>query len=179
MEEERYNKLYIQLLDYVQGFHNASRKKIKKGLRSLLIVPLIFLILLFMTGSSKIVFLLLWIISMFSIGIYLITIEYVDYELQNKLKSLYVCEQGEGGEIPASFFVSSADETEVIQIESQKESYVPEALQDTMSKEDMEKLENRIKSLEKDLNNLKSLFAALNQIHDMCRDLASNSKDNK
>ena len=42
---------------------------------------LYFLILLFWTDSNKVVFLILWIVSLFALATYLILVEYVDYNL--------------------------------------------------------------------------------------------------
>ncbi len=52
-------------LDYEQEIHKKNQKRIRIGLRCLIIIPLIFLTLLFWTESSKIVFLILWIVSLF------------------------------------------------------------------------------------------------------------------
>lgn len=38
--------------------------------------------------SSKIIFLVLWIVSLFAIAVYLIGVEYVDYKLQEKLNDI-------------------------------------------------------------------------------------------
>ena len=46
------------------------------------------LILLFWTDSNKVVFLILWIVSLFALATYLILVEYVDYNLQEKLNEL-------------------------------------------------------------------------------------------
>lgn len=65
--------------------HKGNLRKLNIGFRSLLIVPTIFLVLLFFTGSSKTVFLVLWIVSMFIIAFYLVRIEYSDYQLQGRI----------------------------------------------------------------------------------------------
>lgn len=65
--------------------HKDNMRKLTIGFRSLLIVPTIFLALLFFTGSSKTVFLILWIVSMFIIAFYLVRIEYSDYQLQGRI----------------------------------------------------------------------------------------------
>ena len=60
----------------------------KKRMLSLLLVPLVFLVLLFLSEGSRVIFLLLWIVSMFGIAAYLIAVEYIDYEMQNKVKKI-------------------------------------------------------------------------------------------
>ena len=48
----------------------------------------IFLILLLHMESSKVVYLLLWVISLFLISAYLVTVAYIDDQMQKKLKQL-------------------------------------------------------------------------------------------
>ena len=54
----------------------------------IIIIPLIFLALLFFTGSSKVIFLILWIVSLFILAAYLITVEYMDYNLMERMAKL-------------------------------------------------------------------------------------------
>ena len=86
--ENKYEKMYDILLDYEQHIHQKNQKKIRIGLKCVVLIPLIFLILLFWTESSKIIFLVLWIVSVFVIATYLIAVEYQDYKLQEKLNEL-------------------------------------------------------------------------------------------
>ena len=74
MDEKKYSQLYQALLQEVLQFHNGNQRRIRKGMLSLLLVPLVFL--------------LLWIVSMFGIAAYLIAVEYIDYEMQNKVKRI-------------------------------------------------------------------------------------------
>ena len=57
-------------------------------MRCLYIIPAIFLFLLMVMKSSKIIFLALWIISLFILAVYLIVVEYMDYNLQNHVNKL-------------------------------------------------------------------------------------------
>ena len=88
MDEKKYSQLYQALLQEVLQFHNGNQRRIRKGMLSLLLVPLVFLVLLFLSEGSRVIFLLLWIVSMFGIAAYLIAVEYVDYEMQNKVKKI-------------------------------------------------------------------------------------------
>ncbi len=83
--EEHYEKLYHTIMDYEVQIHEKNQKLVKRGIVCLFVVPLIFLILLFVTDSSKPIFLVLWIISLYGIAVFLIGIEYGDYKLQEKL----------------------------------------------------------------------------------------------
>lgn len=88
MDEKKYSQLYQALLQEVLQFHNGNQRRIRKGMLSLLLVPLAFLVLLFLSEGSRVIFLLLWIVSMFGIAAYLIAVEYIDYEMQNKVKQI-------------------------------------------------------------------------------------------
>ena len=87
-EDKKFQKMYEKLMDYESSLHEINQKRIKIGLRCIYIIPLIFLVLLFITDSSKIIFLVLWIASLFGIAIYLIGVEYVDYKLQEKMNEI-------------------------------------------------------------------------------------------
>lgn len=88
MDEKKYSQLYQALLQEVLQFHSGNQRRIRKGMLSLLLVPLAFLVVLFLSDGSRVIFLLLWIVSMFGIAAYLIAVEYVDYEMQNKVKKI-------------------------------------------------------------------------------------------
>lgn len=93
-KKEKYEQMYEMLVDYERKIHEKNQKRIRIGLKCILIIPLIFLILLFWTESNKVVFLILWIVSLFAIAAYLILVEYMDYNLQEKLNEI---SDGEGG----------------------------------------------------------------------------------
>ena len=88
MDEKKYSQLYQALLQEVLQIHSGNQRRIRKGMLSLLLVPLAFLVLLFLSDGSRVIFLLLWIVSMFGIAAYLIAVEYIDYEMQNKVKQI-------------------------------------------------------------------------------------------
>ena len=96
--ERNYEEIFQKVLDYEQALHEKNRKRIKIGLKCIWIVPLFFLALLFLTGSNKVIFLILWIVSLFALSIYLIVVEYMDYNLQEKIMEL----KGEEGDLTAS-----------------------------------------------------------------------------
>ena len=77
-----------RVLAFRDKAHAANVKKLKAGIKCIFTVPACFLILLFLTGSSKIIFLVLWIASLFIIAAYLIHVEYSDYKVQEMVNSL-------------------------------------------------------------------------------------------
>lgn len=77
-----------RVLAFRDNAHAENVKKLKAGIKCIFTVPACFLILLFLTGSSKIIFLVLWIASLFIIAAYLIHVEYSDYKVQEMVNSL-------------------------------------------------------------------------------------------
>lgn len=85
--QNNYEQRYNDLVGKLGEMHERNVKRMSSALKSLLIVPTIFLVLLFLTNSSKTFFLVLWIVSMFVIACVLIIIEYQDYTLRKMLMS--------------------------------------------------------------------------------------------
>ena len=89
---EKYKEMYDKFINYEQNLHQQTQKRIRVGLKINIILPLFFLILSFAISEGKLVFLLLWIISLFGIATYLIYVEYSDYKMLEQLKELGVDE---------------------------------------------------------------------------------------
>ena len=94
-----YEQKYNDLVAGLEKMHSKNVSRTRAALRSLLIIPTVFLILLFMTESSKTVFLVLWIASMFVIACVLIVIEYQDYLLRKMFTDI---ELGKKDDVDAS-----------------------------------------------------------------------------
>ena len=105
-EKKQMLEVYERLMDYERQQHERNQKRIRIGIRLLWIIPLIFLALLFITNSSKIIFLVLWIVSLFGIAIYLILVEYTDYNLQERLREI----SGDEDEINALLTLDEVEE---------------------------------------------------------------------
>ena len=92
-DDKRLRERYDKLVGYEKTIHEQNQKRIKIGLRCIYIIPLFFLVLLMIVpDSSKIIFLVLWIVSLFAIAVYLIGVEYVDYKLQEKMNEISGCD---------------------------------------------------------------------------------------
>ena len=85
--------VYEKFMDLQQQVHQRNQKKIKVGLKVNILLPLVFLVISFITDRSKLVFLVLWIVSLFGIAFYLLYVEYMDFELQEQLKELGIMEK--------------------------------------------------------------------------------------
>lgn len=71
------------LNDKIEKFQSGYRKKIRVGFLAIVVIPIIFLILMF-SIDSKMVFLVLWIASIILIALYLIIVEYIHESLKRK-----------------------------------------------------------------------------------------------
>ena len=86
--EREYQELYDRLLDEVRTLHKNNRRRIRNGMRMLLVVAVGLMLLMFLAQGNKVFTLMLWIFSMFAVAAYLIAVEYADYELQKKLEQI-------------------------------------------------------------------------------------------
>ena len=86
--EREYQELYDRLLDEVGTLHKNNRRRIRNGMRMLLVVTVGLMLLMFLAQGNKVFTLMLWIFSMFAVAAYLIAVEYADYELQKKLEQI-------------------------------------------------------------------------------------------
>lgn len=87
-DQVKLQEMYDKIMNYEQKLHEQNQKRIRIGIICIYVIPLVFLFLLFITESSKIVFLVLWIASLFGIAVYLVIVEYVDYNLQEKMNEI-------------------------------------------------------------------------------------------
>lgn len=85
--EIKYEEIYDRFMDYQNKVHEANQKRIRLGLKVNIFFPLIFLTLCFLTDGSKLIFLILWIVSLFGIAFYLMYVEYSDDKLQRQMKA--------------------------------------------------------------------------------------------
>ncbi len=109
--ESKYEKLYNELVDGLEQMHQRNVKRTSDALKSLLIIPTIFLILLFLTKTSKTIFLVLWIASMFVIAAVLIIVEYQDYLLR-KMFSVVDTDNEDDAEPEETVEIANASDTD-------------------------------------------------------------------
>ena len=88
VEEEQL--IFNKMMEYYTESQRKNKKRIRVGMICMIVIPLIFLMLMFTMNSSKIVYLVFWIISLFALCTYLIAVEYMDYNLQERMKELGV-----------------------------------------------------------------------------------------
>lgn len=89
------DKLYAKLLIFAEELHMGNKRRIRNGFISLAVMPVILIIVRLLTDSSRVVFLILWIISMFIAAAFLIFVAFVDRQLQDTLNELSQTEKQE------------------------------------------------------------------------------------
>jgi hypothetical protein len=94
-EKKEYELMYDKFMDYQRGLHEKNSEKIRIGLKVNILLPLVFLLISFITNSSKLVFLVLWIVSLFGISFYLLYVEFMDFKLQERMKEFGVMKEEE------------------------------------------------------------------------------------
>ena len=62
------NSSVEMIREYYEKEHKHNKDRIKYGIIAMLIIPIVFLILLFVVNSSKVIFLVMWIASLFIIS---------------------------------------------------------------------------------------------------------------
>lgn len=85
--DKKYEELYQKFVDYEEKEHIKNQQKIKVGLKLNILIPMVFLLLCFLTDGSKLLFLIMWIVLLFGIAFYLMRIEYTDYKNHERLEN--------------------------------------------------------------------------------------------
>lgn len=83
-----YEKLYEELFERTEDLHESNKRRIKRGLFGFIVLPVVLLIIRVVTDSDKILFLIIWVIAMFILCAYLMTVEYLDDAIQKTLKDV-------------------------------------------------------------------------------------------
>lgn len=83
-ELQNEQSVYLKLLKSYANFRKSYTNLIKGGFLAILILPIIFLLLMF-SLDTKILFLILWIISIIVCATFIIVIEYTDYHYKKML----------------------------------------------------------------------------------------------
>ena len=79
---------YRDLSSYAHELHEKNKKRVKVSGIVLILLPVVLGLIRWMTDSDKSVFLFIWVLGMFAVAAYLVSVEYLDHVLQRKLKGL-------------------------------------------------------------------------------------------
>lgn len=85
---QRYDLLYEQLMLRGMAVHEANKKRLRAGLVTLAVMPVLLCIIRALTDSDKVVFLIIWIVFMFAVCAYMIGVEYLDNSVQKTLEEV-------------------------------------------------------------------------------------------
>ena len=97
MQDRHYEELYNRLLERGEAMHINNKKRIRVGLIILALLPVILIFIRRATDSDRIVFLIIWVLCMFALCIYLMSIEFIDDRLQKTLEEVTEREADMGG----------------------------------------------------------------------------------
>lgn len=109
-QNKNYEEMFGQFVYYQQQLHLKNQNKIRVGLKVNILLPLVFLVISFITEGSKFVFLILWIVSLFGISFYLLYIEFSDFKLVEKMKEFGVIDKHEETALIGSEVAERIDE---------------------------------------------------------------------
>ena len=84
-QDSRYEQLYEGLLRRADWLHELSKKQVKYGSIALLALPVVLFLVRWLTGSDKVLFLLLWVLGIVVISAYLIGVEYLDHIIRKSV----------------------------------------------------------------------------------------------
>ena len=87
MMQKQYDH-YTDLSSYAKEVHEKNRKRIRASGIVLLILPIVLGLIRWMTDSDKFTFLIIWVMCMFVLSAYLVSVEYMDHVLQKRLMGL-------------------------------------------------------------------------------------------
>ena len=82
------NNRYRDLSSYAHELHEKNKKRVKVSGIVLILLPVVLGLIRWLTDSDKIVFLIVWVLCMFAVSAYLVSVEYLDHVLQRKLRGL-------------------------------------------------------------------------------------------
>ncbi len=95
--EQKHDNRYGNLNKLAQDFHEKRKKRLKASGIVLVLLPVVLGLIRWLTDSDKFVFLLIWILCMFALPAYLVSMEYLDEVIQNNF-DLDAAEDAEEGE---------------------------------------------------------------------------------
>ncbi len=88
VQDSRYEQFYSDVLLLVNNLHEKNKLRARVCIGIIIALPFILGLIRWMTGSDKVVFLLIWVIFTMLTAITLISIEYYDHVMQKKLNEL-------------------------------------------------------------------------------------------
>ena len=86
--EQKHNDHYGDLNSFMNEAHEKNKKRLKSTGIVIVLLPVVLGLIRWLTGSDKIIFLFIWILCMFILSAYLVSVEYLDYSLQKRIRKI-------------------------------------------------------------------------------------------
>lgn len=85
MDQNQKNR-YGNLDRHINEFHERNRKRVRVSGILLVLLPVVLGLIRWLTDSDKSFFLFIWVICMFALSAYLVSVEYMDQTVREKWK---------------------------------------------------------------------------------------------
>ena len=125
-QDIRYEDLYNRLLDRGMALHESNKKRIRVGLVLLGVFTVLMILIRLITNSDRVVFMILWVVGMFIISIYLISVEYIDDSIRKTLEDVSDREADFGVLLPDSEQVREKVQTRLQEKHEEIQSHIQE-----------------------------------------------------
>ena len=132
-QDIRYEDLYNRLLDRGMALHESNKKRIRVGLVLLGLFTVLMILIRLITDSDRVVFMILWVVGMFIISIYLISVEYIDDSIRKTLEDVSDREADFGVLLPDSEQVREKVQTRLQEKHEEIHSHIQEKHEEIQS----------------------------------------------
>lgn len=132
-QDIRYEDLYNRLLDRGMALHESNKKRIRVGLVFLGVFTVLMILIRLITNSDRVVFMILWVVGMFAISVYLISVEYIDDSIRKTLEDVSDREADFGVLLPDSEQVREKVQTRLQEKHEEIHSHIQERHEEIQS----------------------------------------------
>ena len=132
-QDIRYEDLYNRLLDRGMALHESNKKRIRVGLVFLGVFTVLMILIRLITNSDRVVFMILWVVGMFAISVYLISVEYIDDSIRKTLEDVSDREADFGVLLPDSEQVREKVQTRLQEKPEEIQSHIQERHEEIQS----------------------------------------------
>ena len=132
-QDVRYEELYNKLLDRGMALHESNKKRIRVGLVLLGLFTVLMILIRLITNSDRVVFMILWVVGMFAISVYLISVEYLDDSIRKTLEDVSDREADFGVLLPDSEQVREKVQTRLQEKHEEIQSHIQERHEEIQS----------------------------------------------
>ena len=132
-QDIRYEDLYNRLLERGMALHESNKKRIRVGLVLLGLFTVLMILIRLITDSDRVVFMILWVVGMFAISVYLISVEYLDDSIRKTLEDVSDREADFGVLLPDSEQVREKVQTRLQEKHEEIHSHIQERHEEIQS----------------------------------------------